>query len=224
MNSKDIKHRWNVHDTFEKASIAAAEFLAEKIIFSVENYDKCRIILPGGNSPARCLEVLAEKKLPWTKVSWYLGDERCYPSGHVDRNDIMLQKNLWSHLLNPKLFLIPAELGAEEGAKQYRKTIETIKCFDIAFLGMGEDGHTASLFPGNEALNDSRSVVPVYHSPKAPDDRVSLGVNTLSNAKYRVVLTGGNGKAEALSKIKKGCDLPINRLGEITWFIDEDAV
>ncbi len=224
MNSRVINHHWNVHDTFEEASIAAADFLAEKIILSIENHDICRIILPGGNSPAQCLKYLSEKKLPWSKVNWYLGDERCYPSGHADRNDVMLQKNLWSRLSRPNIALIPAEFGPEEGAKQYRKIIETIKYFDIAFLGIGEDGHTASLFPDNEALNDNRSVVPVYHSPKAPDDRVSLSVNTLSTAKIRVVLTGGNKKSNVLLKIKKGSDLPINRLGEITWFVDEDAV
>ena len=94
----DLMHKWFVYDEFEEASIAAADFLAKKIEESLFNNDVCHVALPGGNSPSRCLSYLAKKKIPWQKVHWYLGDERCYPKDHVERNDVMLSKYLWSKI------------------------------------------------------------------------------------------------------------------------------
>ena len=216
-------HQWNVYKTFDEASKAAADFIATQIQSSIEQNNSCRAILPGGNTPAACLSYLAKKSLPWNKVHWYPGDERCVPSGHADRNDVMLEKNLWSDLDDTHIHIIPAELGAEEAASVYRDMISHINQFDIAFLGLGEDGHTASLFPDNEALDDTRSVVPVYHSPKAPAERVSLSINTLRNALCRIVLVGGQSKAGIIARIKNGEALPINSLGDIHWYLDEAA-
>lgn len=161
-------HKWFVYEEFKQASAAAAEFLATHISACIKKNGICNVILPGGNTPADCLSLLAQQKLPWSQVNWYLSDERCYPSGHADRNDFMLEQNLWSHLPEPNIYRIPTEFGVEEAARIYRGIVKSIDRFDIAFLGMGEDGHTASLFPGNEALQDTRSVIPVYDSPKAP--------------------------------------------------------
>ncbi|MCW8910244.1 MAG: 6-phosphogluconolactonase [Gammaproteobacteria bacterium] len=217
-------HQWNVYKTFDEASKAAADFIATQIQASIAQNNSCHVILPGGNTPAVCLSYLAKKFLPWNKVHWYPGDERCVPSGHADRNDVMLEKNLWSHLDDTHAHIIPAELGAEEAASVYRDMISHIKQFDIAFLGLGEDGHTASLFPDNKALNDTRSVVPVYHSPKPPAERVSLSMSTLRNTPCRIVLVGGPTKAEIIARIKQGETLPINSLGDIYWYLDEAAV
>ncbi len=202
--------------------MAAADFIGQQINTCVRQKDCCHIALPGGNTPVQCFAFLIEKDLDWGKIYWYLGDERCYPVGHKERNDVMLQKNLWSRLPQVNAFPIPAELGAEEGARHYRKVIDAIE-LDIIFLGMGEDGHTASLFPGNQALQDERSVVPVYDSPKPPPERVSLGLNTLQSSPCRVVLASGSAKAEVMSRIRKNEALPINCIGDINWFIDKAA-
>ena len=217
-------HKWFVYTKFDEASTAAAEFLAEKIETCVQQKGSCHVILPGGNTPVRCLAFLAEKALPWNKVHWYLGDERCYPKDHTDRNDVMLQKNFWSLISETNIHLIQTELGAEKAAEIYQNEIKEIASFDIAFLGMGEDGHTASLFPGNKALEDKHSVVAVYNSPKAPDERVSLSMDTLRKVHCRVVLVGGEQKAAVISRIKSGEALPINSIGEINWYIDEAAI
>jgi len=216
-------HEWFVYETFDEVSKAAADFLAEHIQTCLKQKGVCHVVLPGGNTPEDCFTYLVEKKLPWNQINWYLGDERCYPSGHVDRNDVMLDKNLWSHISASNIYRIPAELGAEQAAKTYRETVDSIESFDIVFLGMGEDGHTASLFPDNEALHDTRSVIPVYDSPKEPGERVSLSLNVIKKAKWRMVLTAGSAKADVISRIKKGETLPINRLGDINWFVDKAA-
>ena len=216
-------HKWFVYNEFSEASNAAADFLAKHIETTIKKKDICNVVLPGGNSPAACLKILQKKKLPWNNVNWFIGDERCYPLGHVDRNDVMLDKNLWSQLSASNVYRIPAEFGPEQGAKVYREVLKSIDSFDIVFLGMGEDGHTASLFPDNEALKDSRSVVPVYDSPKEPRERVSLSINTLKQADCRMVLTGGPTKSPVISRIKEDALLPVNMIGDINWFIDEAA-
>lgn len=216
-------HKWYVFNDFELASMAAADFLAEKINNCLRQQDICHVILPGGNTPAACLKVLSSKNLEWKNIYWYLGDERCYPKGHAERNDVMLQKNLWS-LINPaNSHPIPAELGALQATKIYQQLIQPIDSFDIAFLGLGEDGHTASLFPDNDALQNTAPVVAVYNSPKAPAERVSLSIATLKKARCRIVLASGSGKADIIKCIKEDYPLPINSLGAINWFIDEAA-
>lgn len=217
-------HKWFVYDDFDAVSKATSEFLAASIDAGLRKKDVCHVILPGGNTPRVCLHYLANKKLPWEKIHWYLGDERCYPQAHIERNDVMLEKNFWSLLSKTNIHLITAELGAEKAAEIYREEIAAVDCFDIAFLGMGEDGHTASLFPGNKALDDTRSVIPVYHSPKPPGDRVSLSMQTLRNAHCRIVLASGLSKAAIIKRIKEGDSLPINCIGDINWFIDQDAL
>jgi len=217
-------HKWFVYDEFNEASKAAADFLAEHIKASIEHKGVCHVVLPGGNTPIDCLAYLAEKKLSWEQINWYLGDERCYPSGHSARNDVMLDKNLWSHISTSNIHRIPAEFGAEQAAKIYREIVNSIEFFDIVFLGMGEDGHTASLFPNNEALLDTRSVVPVYNSPKEPAERVSLSIRTIKKAKCRMVLTGGTAKSDVIRRVKKAESLPINCLGDINWFVDKAAL
>ena len=194
-------HKWFIYDEFDAVSKAAAEFLAKEIEACLRKKNICHVILPGGNTPATCLRYLANKKLPWEKIHWYLGDERCFPRDHAERNDVMLDKNFWSLLSITNIHLIPAELGAEKAAD-----------------------HTASLFPENKALGDSRSVIPVYHSPKPPSDRVSLSLQTLRNAHCKIVLASGLSKASIIERIKNGESFPINCIGDINWFIDQDAL
>ena len=217
-------HQWNVYKTFEEAAKKAADFLAASIEDCLQAKGVCHVILPGGNTPVPTLELLAEKSLSWDKIHWYMGDERCYPQGHSERNDLMVENHLWSHISQTNIHRMPAELGAEKGAELYRNEIKAINNFDIAFLGMGEDGHTASLFPNHIALEDERSVIPVYDSPKPPSDRVSLSRKTLNKTLIKIVLVGGNSKSGVIAKIKDGENLPINTIGDIHWFVDEAAV
>lgn len=217
-------HQWSVYRDFDEAAKAAADFIAQNIADCIQRNGICHVVLPGGSTPVTCLGYLADKALPWEKVHWYPGDERCLPSGHAERNDVMLEKYFWSRLTPANAHPIPAELGADQAAEIYREQISAIESFDIAFLGMGEDGHTASLFPHNDALHDMRAVVPVYGAPKAPAERVSLSSSTLSRARCRVVLVAGAEKAGIIARVKKGETLPINSLGDIHWYIAENAI
>jgi 6-phosphogluconolactonase len=209
----------------EALASAAAEYLIDQITDCIQRKGSCHIALPGGTTPGRCLELLSGKQLQWQNIHVYLGDERCYPAAHAERNDTMIAEKLWSRIEAPEenFHRIPAELGPELAAQRYGRLIDELGQLDIAVLGMGEDGHTASLFPGNAAMTDERAVVPVYNAPKPPEERVSLGLVTLQNAGQRVILATGPNKHDALMQIEQGEPLPISLIGEARWFIDQAA-
>jgi len=221
---------FKVYKTPEAVAQAAADYLFQQIKTCVTEKGLCHVVLPGGSTPARCLELLAEKPLPWKNIHWYPGDERCYPVGHVERNDTMITEKLFSQQpLSPQkgtsenFHSIPAELGPKQGAEHYATLIDATGGLDIVVLGMGEDGHTASLFPGNVALHDQRSVVPVYDAPKPPGERISIGLTALRNAGECIVIATGKNKHEALTKLKQGLVLPVGQVEADIWFIDEAA-
>ena len=209
----------------EAVAQAAADFLNDQITTCVNEKGICHVALPGGSTPARCLELLSCKHLPWSSIHWYVGDERCYPVAHPERNDTMIAQQLWSKIETPmdNLHPIPAELGPELAAEKYSALIHQIGHLDIVVLGIGEDGHTASLFPGNPALDNEHAAVPVYDAPKPPPQRVSLGLATIQAAGQRIVLVSGSGKREAMASIEQGIQLPVSRIGPARWFVDEAA-
>ncbi len=217
---------FNVYKTAEAVAQAAADYLLQQIKTCVDKKGQCHVVLPGGTTPAHCLEILANKPLPWKNIHWYPGDERCYPFGHPERNDSMIMDKLFSQQksASENFHPMPAELGPEQGAEKYAALIDATGGIDIVLLGMGEDGHTASLFPGNSALKDQHSVVPVFNAPKAPDERISIGLTTLRNAGECIVIATGKNKREALAKFKKGEALPITQIEPDVWFVDEEAV
>lgn len=217
---------FKVYANTEAVAQAAADYLFSQINNCVAKKGQCHIVLPGGCTPARCLELLADKPLPWKNIHWYPGDERCYPVGDIERNDTMIVNKLFSQ---PDHFIenfhpIPAELGPEQGAEHYAKLIDATGGLDIVVLGMGEDGHTASLFPGNVALDDQRSVVPVYDAPKLPSERISIGLNALRDADECIVLAPGDNKREVIAQLLDGASFPISQVEPTAWFIDEAAM
>ncbi len=218
--------KFNVYANPEAVAQAAADYLFQQITNCVKKKGLCHVVLPGGSTPARCLELLAEQLLPWENIHWYPGDERCYQVGHAERNDTMINAKLFSQQQDvvKNFHPIPAELDPEQGAQAYSALLDATAGMDIVVLGMGEDGHTASLFPGNVALDDRRSAVPVYDAPKPPLKRISLSLNTLRNAGESIVIATGGSKREALKKLKEGIALPVGLIEADVWFVDEAAV
>lgn len=217
--------KFNVYANPEAVAQAAADYLFQQITSCVKNKGLCHVVLPGGSTPARCLQLLTKQALPWENIHWYPGDERCYPVGHAERNDTMIYKKLFSQQPNTakNFHPIAAELGPEQGAEAYA-TLLAGKNIDIVMLGMGKDGHTASLFPGNIALDDRRRAVAVFNAPKPPLERVSIGLHTLKNADEKLVIATGSNKRDALIKLKEGEPLPVSLLEADFWFVDEEAV
>jgi len=182
-------------------------------------------VLAGGNTPKKCYELLRDAGIDWDHVHVWFGDERCLPMGDAERNDVMADTALLSHVSVPsaQVHRIPVELGPEGAAAAYAALLADAPSMDLILLGMGEDGHTASLFPGNPALADERLAVPVFSAPKLPPERVSMGYSVLNQARKRIVMVAGEGKRDALLRIRQGERLPVARLASCKWYLDEAA-
>jgi 6-phosphogluconolactonase len=122
--------------------------------------------------------------------------------------------------------VIPAELGANTGAARYASIVTPALPFDMVLLGLGEDGHTASLFPGQD-FQQSAMVIPVHEAPKPPPDRISLTPRALQSCHEMLVIVTGSGKAQALSRWRSGENLPIAAVtsgaANVTVVVDRDA-
>ena len=181
--------------------------------------------LAGGTTPKRCYELLREAEIDWPKAHIWFGDERCLPVGDAQRNDLMADKALLNHVPIPPMQIhrMDAELGPELAAVRYAALLADAPEMDLILLGIGEDGHTASLFPGNPALEDQRLAVPVYNSPKPPLERVSMGYAVLNAARRCLIMAAGAGKADAILRIRNGKRLPVARVQGCEWLIDREA-
>jgi len=228
MNSADLPNAQAVfvHDDPEILSAAVALRIAELAAEAIEARGVFHLALAGGETPRRCYEKLRHLAIDWGRVHFYFGDERCLPEGDARRNDSMAREALLDHVTLPQgnIHCIPAELGAIEAAARYARELESAGKLDLVLLGMGEDGHTASLFPDNPANTGVAAAVPVFNAPKPPAERVSLGMGTLNAARRKLFLVAGAGKREALEQILRGVALPAAQVGNAEWHLDRAAL
>ncbi|NNM83461.1 MAG: 6-phosphogluconolactonase [Burkholderiales bacterium] len=167
-----------------------------------------RIVLAGGSTPRALYLRLAQGNSNWDRWQVYFGDERCLPRDHPYRNSKMALDSWLSRVSIPEsnLHIIPAELGPVEGAAAYSKLLENVPEFDLVLLGLGEDGHTASLFPGN--VHDGEDAIAVLNAPKAPASRISLGASRLAKTRNLFFLVAGESKRNAVSDWRSGKPIP----------------
>lgn len=215
-----------VHDDPEELSTAVAQRIADMAAQAIAVRGVFHIALAGGETPRRCYEKLRDLAVDWAHVQVYFGDERCLPDGDMQRNDRMASDTLLRHVAIPpdNIHAIPAELGAREAAVRYAAVLADIERLDLALLGMGADGHTASLFPDNPATASAAPVVPVFGAPKLPAERVSLGMSTLNAARCKIFLITGAGKREVLEQIASGKLLPAAHVAAAEWHLDRAAL
>ena len=177
-----------VFDTSEQLALAAAERFVECAEASHRELDRFSVALAGGNTPRRIYELLAterfKKRVEWSQVHFFFGDERCVPPDHPDSNYRMAYEALISQVSIPakNVHRIFGEGNASENARAYENELRTFFAglawprFDLVLLGMGEDGHTASLFPNSVALKEvSRWVVPARNE-QSGQDRITLTI------------------------------------------------
>ncbi len=171
-----------------------------------------RVVLAGGSTPCALYKRLCALKTDWAAWHIYFGDERCLPVTDPGRNSTMAREAWLDHVPVPQkqIYAIPAERGAKAAAAAYSATLKQVGEFDLVLLGLGEDGHTASLFPGNDWGQevDSPVALPVFDAPKAPAERVSLSAWRLSQAKQVLFLVNGESKHEAVMNWRAGANIP----------------
>ena len=193
-----------VHNVVAKLSVFARESIQARGVF--------HIVLAGGTTPRAVYEVLREIETDWTAWHVYFGDERCLAAGAADRNDTMAQQSWLSHVNIPsgQVHAIPAELGNQQGAQAYARILRNIEMFDLVLLGLGEDGHTASLFPGHDigSQQNAPAVLAVSAAPKPPPERISLSAHRLSQARQVWFLVTGETKREAIENWQQERNIP----------------
>jgi len=200
-------------------------YLAGRIAAVIALRGHCHLALAGGATPKAAYALLRHMQIDWSGLHIWFSDERCLPAGDAERNDSMAGAALLAHVPIPagQIHSIAAGQGAVIAARAYSDLLQGIGRLDIVLLGLGEDGHTASLFPGNAALSLNAPAVPVFNAPKPPPERVSLSLHTIRQAGERLVLAAGPGKLEPLARILAGEALPAALIGDAVWFIDAAA-
>jgi 6-phosphogluconolactonase len=204
--------RWHV---FADDASLVADALARVMAASrdaIAQHGAFDIVLAGGNTPRKLYRQLREADTNWNLWHVWFGDERCAPPDDPERNSRMAQDEWLAHVPVPaaNVHAISAEEGARDAAVLYARELRAIDAFDLVLLGLGEDGHTASLFPGHDrgAHTDSPDAMAVFDAPKPPPERVSLSAQRLSNARHVLFLVEGGGKRDAVAAWKRGDPIP----------------
>ena len=143
---------WTLLEDAQAVARAASERIQTAAAIAIREHGNFRLVLAGGSTPALAYQLLASSASQWRYWHLYFGDERCQPVGHPDRNSRMVHHSLSGQVPIPPAQVHPirAELGAETAARDYQELLETVLPFHMVLLGLGQDGHTASLFPGRE--------------------------------------------------------------------------
>lgn len=227
MENTSTQNHWIVEPDAASVAHKAYQMIITAAEEAIKARGKFRIVLAGGTTPQQIYTMLSVANCDWQDWEIFLGDERCLPETSSERNSEMANQAWLNKIDIPanNIHFIPAELGPDLAAKKYAKTIKGKTPFDLVLLGMGEDGHTASLFPGH-THDENELVHAVYGAPKPPAERVSLSVSSLSNAKKVLMIITGAGKKDAVEEWKKGTPLPISEisaLNTLTVILDKDA-
>jgi 6-phosphogluconolactonase len=223
---------------------ALARAAAQRLLIRIEQQpERIAICLTGGSGPTRLYELLANEfadQIPWHRVHWFIGDERFVPANDALNNMAAAGRALLDGRAAPDhIHPIATELATPDGAaRRYEAELKAFygaeqfdparPLFDVVLMGVGPDGHTASLFPGAPALDETaRWVVGVDHANVAPlVPRVTLTLPTLGSCRDMLFLVGGRDKRDVLARILGGDDLPAARAhaqGETLWLVDRDA-
>lgn len=204
--------RWHSFQNGAQLEHAALDLIQDAAQSAVAQRGAFHMVLAGGRTPQRVYGALKDLATDWSAWHIYFGDERCLPPDDTERNSHMAAQAWLDHVAIPtaQVHVIPAELGGEAAARAYSQTLADVGAFDLVLLGLGEDGHTASLFPGQEWGEDQTTpaALAITNAPKPPPDRVSLSAPRLSNARQVLFLVTGAAKVAATTAWQNGERLP----------------
>ncbi|CCQ72271.1 6-phosphogluconolactonase [Magnetospira sp. QH-2] len=202
MTQAHLTPHWHAHADADHLAQAVTDRIVKLADQALADHGAFHMVLAGGGTPKRIYQRLAASACDWSGWHIYFGDERCLAPDHAERNSRMAAESWLDHVPIPpdQRHPMPAERGAEEAAEAYSKVLDGLGDFDVVLLGLGEDGHTASLFPGQEWGTEPSApdALAVHDAPKPPPDRVSLSANRLSRAAEVIFLVSGEGKREAV--------------------------
>jgi 6-phosphogluconolactonase len=216
----------------------AAEFILQHAQTSLAERGQFRIALSGGNTPRPVYHELARigHDLPWDRIVFTFGDERCVPPEDEQSNFRMAKESLFvpANIPEKSIARMEGELDPQIAARNYQKKLElvaanrdeTIYCHDLILLGIGDDGHTASLFPGTTALNEKVKTVIANYIPKFNSWRITFTFPLINQARQICFLANANKNGELLEKVLAGDkQYPAAQVdpvaGGVTWILAE---
>jgi 6-phosphogluconolactonase len=226
---------------------AATDRWIKLAVGAIQEQGSFSVALAGGSTPRAAYSLLVDARLDWKNIHLFWGDERCVPPDHSDSNYLMARKALLDYVPIPvrNIHRMRGEIPPIQAAAEYEQLLQTFfadrkstidipRSFDLVLLGLGEDGHTASLFPGSPALQvKDRWVAVVEHNQPPPPlvTRLTLTLPILNAAALVMILVVGEGKAsrlkQALSPPGTEAILPVQRLqpvnGSVLWLVDQAA-
>lgn len=230
----------HIYRNAEETTIALADWITELIRKTLAIKDRFTIALSGGETPKTLYQKLAttpyKEKINWNKIHVFWGDERVVPFTDERNNAKMAYDNLLSKVNIPsnQIHKIQTDISPEESAKQYENILHQYfenkpTAFDLALLGMGEDGHTLSLFPGSEILRDKNARVKAIYS-KEKGERITLMPSVINKSSTVIFLVTGKNKAKILQQIieePQQHNYPAQLIKPLNaglyWFVDEEA-
>lgn len=217
----------------EALAEAAARWTAERVGRAVAQRGACYLALSGGETPRGCYRRLAQppygRDLPWSQVFVYWSDERRVQFGDPASNYAMARAALLDHVPVAADHIFPLTEENLPALDRVAKDRAGLPRFDIIHLGIGEDGHTASLFPGSEALNELHALVrAIEDAPKPPPRRLTLTLPVVNAARTVLVMVSGTSKRDALARVlRRDPALPASHVqpvdGELEFIVDQDA-
>ena len=243
MTVASAKRELRVFHDLGELSRGAADFVSQVAGESVQNRGEFSVALSGGSTPRRLYEILGshgDRHLPWPRTQLFWSDERCVPPDDPQSNYRMVREALSAVPIPPlNVHRMRGEDPPEEAAREYENELrqsfrmgsKDLPRFDLILLGLGEDGHTASLFPGNPVLEDATHLVAAPYVEKLKAYRLTLTLPVLNNAANVAFLVAGAGKGAILKRVleeESEADLlPAQRVrpshGRLWWFVDEAA-
>ena len=222
--------RWHDYANPDQLIEAVVNAIAVQAVRAISATGRFLIVLAGGSTPQPIYARLVELDTPWKQWQVYFTDERCLPVGHPQRNDFMAREVWLDRVSIPagQIHAIPAELGPDAGAKKYARELASVRKFDLTLLGLGEDGHTASLFSADPTGGEpgALDVLPVHAAPKPPASRVTLSAARLAWSNSVQLIVTGEEKRDVLTRLRNGANMPIRSVNPengVDLFLDKSA-
>ncbi len=232
----------NIYNSPDEVLTRLADYFVAVANEAIAKHDNFSLALSGGSSPKKLYELLASpeynEKVDWQKVYFFFGDERYVPLDNPDSNYLMVKKALFDPLNIPEtqIFEVETSLEPQEAAEHYSRIIEVFfagrqQQFDLVLLGLGDNSHTASLFPHTPVLHDKSISVKEVFLPEQQVYRITFTAPLINQANHIAFLVYGEGKAEAVHHILEDeeniDEYPAQLIkpvsGEVEWFLDEAA-
>ncbi len=234
---KQVKLVW---ENAEALSVAAAHYFVERSAKSIAEKGNFSVSLSGGSTPKRLYQLLAtpafSRNIDWKNVRLFWGDERFVPHAHEDSNYRMVKEALLDHVKIPKknIFAMPTKGEVTDCAMAYEKKMKEVlgrkMQIDLTLLGMGDDGHTSSLFPGTEVLDETKRFIKEVWVETKQTYRLSSTYRLINNSREAIFLVAGAAKTPVVKHIfSKNAKLkyPVQNValkkGDILWMLDEAA-